>query len=181
MKILAVSDLHGDFNILESHIGKYDLLIIAGDFTNENYKVTKEWLDKLEPYKYIFGNHDDLGQIAFERLLPDYEVVSFRGINLLGINGNFAKKKRFPYHKTPGDVTFGMKHVVKKVDIIVSHEPPLEFADKIRNMSVGQPVLTEVLMKFKPRFWICGHIHSAEERNRGCVYNVNRYPTYLEI
>lgn len=71
-----------------------------------------------------------------------------------------------------------------EVDILVCHQPPYGFLDKVTNKAApkhyigkhaGSKIILEFIKKHKPRYVFCGHIHEGEgfkKLDRKDIYNL---------
>src|SRR5260370_10658302 len=115
MRILVISDLHGDLAAAWEALARFepDLLLSCGDWGNAE-QVCETDLAAFParlPVYTTFGNHDPLD--ALPRLqnrdgspvmLPQGEVRSVDGVRLAAIGGIWAKSHRQPYYVTDEDV-----------------------------------------------------------------------------
>jgi len=173
MMIVLVSDLHGDFTSLERMIALEmpDFIIGAGD-------LTEYWYDEfMIPIYTIFGNHENwlminhvrdqqrlqtqLKRIKNLNVLETGQLYEVNGYTIAGLNGNFAKYPREPWHIVMEDVETCKK--LQHVDFFISHEPPRGVADVLHKNHVGNDQVREILDRIKPRFMICGHIHRPQK------------------
>lgn len=175
MKILAISDIHGNkqaikklSNLVEKH--KPDIIISAGDHSWFGDK-EKELLKSLDfgiPVLVIPGNHETpqgtkkssagLKHIIFLHQ-GAYELngVLFVGCGDAGFslgNADFDKSKSFLSKELEN-------YAGKKV--LITHEPPANTkADEINiGTHVGSESLRKFIKKHQPDLHICGHIHEA--------------------
>jgi Icc-related predicted phosphoesterase len=129
------------------------------------------------PMFTLYGNHDELNVIEkitnehkdkyqFTKcLLPDIEPMVFEGLKILGISGNYAWRKRFPWHKsfyeldslaTMLEMSDKLRNHLMGTHIFMSHECP----DAIESIAkYGQPTLTKIIKLIKPKVAISGHVH----------------------
>lgn len=104
MRILAVSDLHGELSWLQGAIERFspELLLCAGDWGDPGQVSPEEyeWLLAQVPVLSIYGNHDDRPLLARLRnqdgspvLLEQGEARRVGGVMIGGISGIWAKTK----------------------------------------------------------------------------------------
>lgn len=198
MKILAISDTHGDVKI-NKKIGKIakdeniDLILHAGDLT---------WFDKkqkdlIAPIIFsgkelfmVHGNHDS------ENIL---DILSKKYPLAKSIHGLGLEKQRIGFFGT-GTTDWGSSEDSKKVfeelekghshiqhlgkKVMVSHTPPLGSAIELEGF-LGSYGVRKAIDKFKPDFLICGHIHEGsglvEKIGETTVINAAFAPTIFEI
>lgn len=200
MKIIAISDIHGNMNIY-NNLKKYneDMLIVAGDLSNlgKQYEMDKylSIIDELN-FKHkilILGNHEVFCDYQYCRekfpniIFLDNEIVKIEGINIYGTP--YCKRFgawNFPYDTEEECIE---KTIPKeKVDIIVCHEPPSH-----NNLSIiwggediGNFKLREYLENNKDtKLLISGHVHECgggytKINNTDC-YNVAQHIREINI
>lgn len=196
MKILAISDIHGDLSLVrkvEKLIDKenVDLVILAGDQT---------WFEKMEkglvgpltkkPALIIPSNHESEETIQmWEKMYP----------NLKNIHKKNFKKDDVGFFGS-GTVDWGFKEDSKKVfeelknshekiknlkkKVMITHCPPAGSAIEELGFP-GSYGIKKAIDKFSPDVLICGHIHEGggliEKIKNTKVINVARTPTIFEI
>ena len=183
MKIVAISDLHG--NLID--IEECDVLVITGDiipceiqrdlfqswwwFNN----IFLKWCDSVPCKKVIFigGNHDFflVGEEPFEVGKVQYLFDSgceYNGIKFWGspwVTG-------LPYwaFNTMDDAQYNKFMLMPNdAEILLSHTPPkvrscgkTDESQMGRSMDFGSEPLRKVLNDKRPRYLFCGHIHSGD-------------------
>lgn len=177
MKIVAISDVHTKISKVTLPSG--DLLLIAGDLTlsgtiQELIKFNSD-LEVIKPlYKNgivcIAGNHDWLFQkqhgvakslVTNAQYLED-ELIEICGIKIWGS----------PYSKWYYDWAFNLhpgkelqdkwSKIPDNIDIVMTHGPCFNILDRVpRGESVGDKDLLDAILRAKPKFHICGHIHNG--------------------
>jgi len=196
MKILAVSDIHGDLGLVkkvEKLIEKenIDLVILAGDQT---------WFEKMEkglvgpltskPALIIPSNHETESTVKmWEKMYPNLRSIHKKNlkINNVGFFGSGTVDWGF---KEDSDQIFkelkNSHEKIKKLKkkIMITHCPPA--GSKIELMGFpGSVGIKKAIEKFSPNFLICGHIHEGggliEKIHNTQVMNVSRTPTIFEI
>jgi len=172
------SDLHGSvgkWNAVNALAQQVDLLLSAGDIT----PVMKA---KTPPILSIYGNHDDYENLKENCILLE-DGLTYRCAEIYAINGNFAKTRRHPWHKTPAMIQELFKQHCAEIDIAVTHEPPHGVAwRKGRYASTCSEMVTDFFAEHKPKVWFYGHsyVDEAIQEIRGIkTVNVNRrFATY---
>ena len=108
--------------------------------------------------------------------LRDFEVGNIDDIRVMGLNGLITLAGRKIYHIAESEFRRKLAEFLKHrvdVDIVVSHDAPKYFSDKIVDRSgntyhAGHELLSETLTVLKPRLWLHGHIHNQQyERSFG--------------
>ncbi|MDO5017075.1 MAG: metallophosphatase domain-containing protein [Porphyromonas sp.] len=167
MKILAMSDTHGMYRLLEN-LPEADLLIHAGDssiFGDEDEIIDfVEWFIDL-PYRhkvFITGNHDfalhrdKVSDLPTNCYFLNFSIVELEGINVCGIPF-FLERKNY----VEGIDQF--EAIGKsKIDLLVSHQPPygiLDYSDYYGHY--GSPYLLRKVRELKPKCHIFGHMHEG--------------------
>ena len=115
MKILVISDLHGDFSLAVQACeeARPELLLCCGDWGDAE-EVTAADLDRFLgfcPVLTTFGNHDPLDLLTKTRnrdgsnvLLGQGETRNVKDLTLASIGGIWAKSHRLPHYVTDQDV-----------------------------------------------------------------------------
>ncbi len=196
MKILAISDIHGDTGLVKkiekiAKKEKVDLIIVAGDhtwFSQKEEKLVSPIAKK--PTLMIHGNHETESLIKkWEQMYPRLKNLHAKHFEKEGI-GFFGsgttdwgvKKDSEAVFKELEKAHKPIKHLEKK--IMVSHCPPEGSAIELLGFP-GSYGVRKAIKKFKPTVVICGHIHEGagilEEIDGAKVMNVSRTPTIFEI
>lgn len=182
MRILAIADEESrylwDFYDKEKLEG-IDLILSAGDLDPEYLSFLVTFASG--PVLYVRGNHDDKyrwkppeGCICIED-----QIYVYKGIRILGLGGSMR------YH--PGENQYTekeMKHRVKKLwfsllrrrgfDILLTHAPAYQLNDGRDLPHQGFQVFRTLMEKYKPKFFIHGHVHMSYGRQH------KRYDKYEE-
>ena len=168
MKILHISDTHG----MHDRVGELplaDVLVHSGDFTNSGTEGEVldflNWLIK-QPHRYkvfVVGNHDLYlwDAVDIEDLPDDIYFLQDRGVVIDGV-------KFFGLGYNHNEAL-----IPDAVDVLVTHEPPLEILDRTMGFHWGNQPLLKRIKEAAPRFHLFGHAHDAYgmiERN-GTVFS----------
>jgi Icc-related predicted phosphoesterase len=193
MRILAISDLHGDLGCAWEAVEavRPDLLICCGDWGDPG-EVSPEELARFTerlPVLTIFGNHDDLDALhawmnrdGSPVLLAAGEVRDASGIRIAGISGIWAKSHRKPFYVTDEDVERAAVEIAShgRVDVLLTHGCPLGVADLTwQNRHGGQRCFLEAFRTVQPRVHLTGHLHRPQEhrtREGQVIRNVGATP-----
>ncbi|NJD78592.1 MAG: metallophosphoesterase [Candidatus Methanoperedens sp.] len=180
MKLLALSDPHGDYSHIEAIREKaesFDAVLIAGDLTN--FGPDEEALELLgmfkEPVLAIPGNCDNPSIL---KLLDETGVNlhnSFRiigDLTFIGVGGSNPTPFNTPFELSEKKIGEYIGTLLSKLNdskkiILLSHAPPLNTTDKLPRGNVGSEALARFLGRFD--LIVCGHIHEA----RGSVCSNN--------
>jgi uncharacterized protein len=178
MRILVVSDLHGDLDSVarayESH--RPDLILSCGDWGDPGEvgeSAVTAFLERVPIYT-TFGNHDPLdllsrlqNQDGTAVLLGQGAVHEFGGLRLAAIGGIWAKSHAKPHYVTDADVAEASARTAKSgpVDILLTHGCPIGLADLTPSgRHGGQRCFLDANKTIMPRLHLCGHLHVPQER-----------------
>ena len=186
MKILAISDVHGEEN---ENLYKYlenndiDLVIITGDITDFGpLEFVGEFIGKIFEYDCdviaIPGNCDPAGICnaigESGAFCLHNEIVGYGDAILFGYGGSnptpFDTPGEIDDLKIYGDVFELMANYdyvynkdVPKVKILVTHAPPFNTEADLTagGDHVGSSGILKSIHEFEPQVNICGHIHEG--------------------
>lgn len=193
MRVLVVSDLHGDLDSLREAIAHFhpDALLCSGDW-GEPEEVSEAEVVAIAgqlPVLSTFGNHDPLEVLGRLRgldgspiLLAQGEVRPFKGLRVAAIGGIWAKSHRKPYYVTDDDVAELAERIASNgpVNVLLTHACPVGLADLTpKGMHGGQRCFLDANRRIAPRIHLCGHVHVAQEktlRDGRQVLNVGATP-----
>lgn len=198
MKILALSDVHGDRLFMREMAEKgaeekVDLVILAGDLVDHDGNVdglVGPFKEKGLEVVAINGNHEGMAEIGF--LVEKYAIKNLHGYALkIGDIGFFgcgyadvgihqlSEKEFFETLKKAHD---SLKNVKKK--IMVTHVQP---SDSILGLGIfpGSTGVRKAIEELKPDLHICGHIHEThgieEMISSTRVINVGKTGKVIEL
>lgn len=191
MKIDCISDLHGflpplpggDLLILAGdYTARVEIKQWAEFFS---------WMKKQNYRKKILiaGNHDNFLEKAFPKTQKeadelkeidewltelresDFEYLcdsrtEFEGLKIWGTPWSLlfpeANPKCITFMGTEEQLEEKYEMIPNDIDILISHSPPYGILDKsIRGVHCGSIALRNAMMKVKPRYLVCGHIHEC--------------------
>jgi Icc-related predicted phosphoesterase len=178
MRVLAVSDLHGDLGAVREAVARFlpDALISCGDWGDPTEVSAAELAALVEtlPVVTTFGNHDPLELLDSLRnadgspvRLGQGEVRDFAGLRVAAIGGIWAKSHRLPHYVTDEDVAGFARRIAGAgpVDVLITHGCPVGLADLTpTNRHGGQRCFLDAFQTIGPRVHLCGHLHVAQER-----------------
>lgn len=167
MKILAISDIvvpELADRIDSRRFRDVELILSCGDLPPEYLSVIREKLDT--PLFYVRGNHD----IRYRSAPPvgclniHQRRISFNGFRFMGLEGSRwynggpiqyreYQMRRMIWRMLPGLWLGG-------VDIVVTHAPPRHIHDAEDRCHRGFKSFLKLIARFKPRYFIHGHIHA---------------------
>ncbi|NYB51960.1 MAG: metallophosphoesterase family protein [Methanobacteriaceae archaeon] len=179
MKILAVSDLHGNIKPLINYLNnnKVDLIVIAGDITHFGpVELGEDILNEISSFKVpvlaIPGNCDP-GSMHIN--MDNTQAINIHArnivINNIGVCG-FGGSNPTPFD-TPLEfeevqiydeakkALEGIKE--EKITLFITHAPPYGTKTDLlpSGMHVGSKSLRKIIEEVQPTLNICGHIHEA--------------------
>jgi len=198
MKILALSDVHGDRHFIKEMAQKavdnhVDLVLLAGDFAGSDGSVD----GLIGPFKakglevgLIPGNHESLADVSF--LVERYGIKNLHGYVLIkgdvGIFGcgyanigshQLLEQDIFNTLKRAHD---SIKDIKKK--IMITHLHP---EDSVLGLGIfpGSKSVRKALDEFQPDIHLCGHVHETggieEVLGKTKVINVGKKGKIIEI
>jgi Icc-related predicted phosphoesterase len=175
MKILAVSDLHCDAKatrMVVAESANADVVVAAGDYgiRGERSVETLAGMTDIDcPIVLVSGNHDPLAEIQeFCKERENWHLlhgsaVEISGVVFLGVGGEIPKRGQADWNETLSEQQAAeLLMVSKKCSVLVSHTPPLGYADTQRDGShEGSEAILEAIIDKEPVLCLCGHIHHS--------------------
>jgi uncharacterized protein len=173
MRILALSDIHAEENTLDrlrtvAMRSNYDLVIIAGDLTNNGPESFAQELLDLFPDNLlcVHGNMDPPNVIDLLSSSKSYihgKKVKIGGWNFVGLGGSNPTPFRTPSEYSEDEIARLLAVAgVDEYTILVSHPPPKGILDNIGTLNVGSSSVRDCIEKSRPILTVCGHIHEVE-------------------
>ncbi|MFZ2410058.1 MAG: metallophosphoesterase [Candidatus Methanoperedens sp.] len=177
MKLLALSDLHGDYSHVESiceKAGDFDAVLIAGDITDFGPDERALELLKMfkEPVFAIPGNCDNpsiLKLLDKNAINLHNSVHEMDGFTFMGLGGSNPTPFNTPFELSEKKIGEYIGTLLGRINgrssrnngktILLSHAPPLNTTDKLPRGNVGSAALARYLGRFD--LVVCGHIHEA--------------------
>ena len=184
MKIVAVSDVHGETRFAEqiSHIiADADLLLLAGDLTNfgrrnEASRVVDAFRNSASRILAVSGNCDypEVEQyLSDEGINIDRTEIEVGGIHFVGVGGSLPCPGKTPNEHSDFTLRRHLQEAVATLDTtapiaLVSHQPPVNtVADLAASGNhVGSESVRSFIEKNQPTFCITGHIHEGRGLDR---------------
>ncbi len=193
MKILAIADqespLLWDY-FDKSYLEGIDLILSCGDLKPQYLSFLATFAHA--PILYVHGNHDE----RYEQVPPDGciciedQIYVHEGVRILGLGGSMRYK--------PGSHQYTQSQMRRRVwklwwklkwrkgfDILLTHSPAYQFNDGQDLPHRGFEVFRTLMDKYKPAFFIHGHVHMNYGRAfpRLSTYNetqvINAYEKYI--
>lgn len=177
MRILALSDIHGDTGLVQkladkAEREKVDLVIMAGDITFAEQSIENmigPFIKKGKKVVLIPGNHETVATVDF--LAELYGAVNLHGysikykdIGLFGCGG--AEIGPFPISEK--DIEANLRKAFEgvkdsRIKIMVSHSHPAgSKIEKFSQFVRGSVAVKNALHYLQPDIMLCGHVHEAE-------------------
>ncbi len=189
MKILAISDLHGDYSKIEKIMetaGDFDIAMIAGDITHFGPDAKVKELMKMfdKPVLAIPGNCD---QKSILKALDISKAINMHGkleqignIQFIGLGGSNFTPFNTPFELSEEEIESVLEEMIYAAEntvdsgsiVLLTHAPPHGVRDELPMGHVG----SKAILKFIDRvdLIICGHIHEAKgKENIGTTMVVN--------
>ena len=179
MKILAVSDLHGNIKPIIDYLNKkrVDLIIIAGDITNFGpAELGEDILNEISSYNVpvlaIPGNCDpdsihiniDNSQAinihARNLVIKNIGICGFGGSNPTPFDTPLEFEEVQIYDEAKNALD-GIKE--QKITLFITHAPPYDTKTDLLPSGVhaGSKSIRKIIEELQPTVNICGHIHEA--------------------
>ncbi len=167
MRILAIADVESKLlwdYYKRGMLDGIDLIISCGDLDPRylSFLVTMTTV----PVLYVHGNHDT----KYDTVPPEGctciedMVYVYKGVRILGLGGSMRYK--------PGNYQYTEREMQRRVrrlrfqlwrhggfDILVSHAPAYQLNDGMDLPHQGFKVFLELMEKYKPKFFLHGHVH----------------------
>ena len=133
------------------------------------------------PLYYVRGNHDT----AYEEEPPkgginiDGKITKIKGLNILAFEGSMHYFSPRAIQYTERQMWWKWQRLRpkvflrRKIDMIVTHAPPYGIHDGEDQAHKGFLCFSQMIHKYKPRFFIHGHTHLNYGRNQKRVDIVN--------
>lgn len=193
MKILVLADKESEslwdyFD--KSKLKDIDLIISCGDLDSRYLSFLASFTSA--PVLYVHGNHDS----SYSKRPPEGciciedKIYAFNGVRILGLGGSMRYKDG-PHQYSQHDMNvriFKMTpQLVRKrgFDILIAHSPAYGINDGEDLPHKGFTGFVKLLDKYKPKFFVHGHVHMSYGRQhiREYDYNetkiINAYEKYI--
>lgn len=185
MKVVALTDIHGDVSRLGSisnEISEADIVLITGDITHfgradEARKIIetiRTWNDQILA---IPGNCDypEVGSyLTDEKINLDCRTVVFEKITFLGVGGSLPCPGKTPNEYSEREFKLFLQETAQDMEpgipaALVVHHPPFDTATDLTSngQHVGSRSFRTFIDEFQPLICFTGHIH--ESRGMGTV------------
>ncbi|HHV61316.1 MAG TPA: metallophosphoesterase [Firmicutes bacterium] len=181
MKILALADreealLYEHYS--EKRFGGVDLILSCGDLAPEYLSFLTTMINV--PLFYVRGNHDLIYNVKKPEgcINIDGRIVTYKGLRIMGFEGSKPYTNEAVQY-TEWDMRLKVLKVLprlminRKVDIIVTHAPPLEIHDMSDVCHRGFQVFRWLIKSYKPRYFLHGHVHLNYTSDRSRVTTID--------
>ena len=182
MKILAIADEESAYlwdHFEREKLEGIDLIISCGDLDPRYLSFLATFTSA--PVLYVHGNHDEkYADIPPEGCICiDDSIYVHKGVRIMGLGGSM-RYRNGEHQYTEWDMIRRVGRLAFKIfrnrgfDILVTHAPAYELNDARDLPHQGFKVFLRLLEKYKPRFFLHGHVHLSYGRNH------KRYDKYQE-
>jgi len=179
MKILAVSDLHGEIKPIITYLenNKVDLIIVAGDITHFGPpELGEDLLNEISsfeiPVMAIPGNCDPE---SIHTNIDNSQAINIharnviiRNIGICGFGGSNPTPFDTPLEFEEVQIYDEAKRAIEKIKnekitLFITHAPPYNTKTDLlpSGVHVGSKSLRKIIEDVQPTVNICGHIHEA--------------------
>ena len=168
MKILAVADYESpyfwDYYTPEKLEG-VELILSCGDLKPQYLSFLATFAHC--PVLYVHGNHDD----RYEKDPPlgcisvDGKLYVHNGVRILGLGGSMRYKRQGEHQYTEGQMARRAWKLSPRIawnrgfDILLTHAPGRDMTPCTDLAHQGFEVFLRLLDRYRPRYFIHGHIH----------------------
>ena len=172
MKLLAISDLHGDEQFLDhlrSHLAtnRYDAIFTAGDIEGHSY--AEDLLDLLSGIKTfaVPGNMDskDVIDLLDERnVLIEGRREKLGDWYVAGVGGGLPSPFNTVNERTEEEIREQLnKAKIDEYTILITHAPPYGVMDDpVEGVNIGSKSIRDTILQKKPLLNVCGHVHERQ-------------------
>ena len=193
MKILVLADEESKYlwdYFEKEKLEGIDLILSCGDLKPEYLSFLASFTKA--PVLYVHGNHDDCyvnrppeGCVNIEN-----RIFVYNGIRILGLGGSIKYKEginQYSESQMAGRVK-KLKFLLlrkKGFDILLTHAPAAGLNDGPDGPHKGFEVFKRLLDKYKPKYFVHGHVHKNYTRDfkRESRYNettvINAFERYI--
>lgn len=173
MRILVLADEESKYlwdYFEKEKLAGIDLILSCGDLKPQYLSFLASFTSA--PVLFVKGNHDDI----YETNPPegcvdiDGKVYDFNGIRILGLGGSVRYKKGINQYtqeqmkKRARRMWFKIKRK-KGIDILLTHSPAAGINDGPDHVHAGFNAFNELLDKYKPKYFIHGHVHKNYQKD----------------
>ncbi len=179
MKILAVGDIHGDYQKIIKYLKKnqVDLIIITGDITQFGpAELGEEILNEISSYDVpvlaIPGNCDPE---SIHSKIENSRAVNLHGrsliikdIGICGFGGSNPTPFNTPLEFEEVEIYDKASKLIKgiaeeKISLLITHAPPYNTKTDLlpSGEHAGSISIRKIIEEYQPSLNVCGHIHES--------------------
>lgn len=173
MRILVLSDIESKYfwdYFEKEKLEGIDLILSCGDLKPQYLSFIASFTKA--PVLYVHGNHDD----CYESTPPEgcvcieNKIYVHEGIRIMGLGGSIRYKQGINQYtqeqmkNRAGRMWLKLKRY-NGIDILLAHSPAAGIGDGEDNAHRGFEVFNDILDKYKPKYFIHGHVHQNYQRN----------------
>jgi len=179
MKILAVGDIHGDYQKIIKYLknNQVDLIIITGDITQFGpAELGEEILNEIcsfdVPVLAIPGNCDPQ---SIHSKIENSRAVNIHGrsliikdIGICGFGGSNPTPFNTPLEFEEVEIYDKASKLIKgiaeeKISLLITHAPPYNTKTDLlpSGEHAGSISIRKIIEEYQPTLNLCGHIHEA--------------------
>lgn len=193
MKILVLADVESKYlwdYFEKEKLDGIDLILSCGDLRSEYLSFLASFAKV--PILYVRGNHDDNYALKEPEgcVCIEDKIYVYKGVRIMGLGGSIRYKagaNQYTQSQMKKRVVkMWPKIKMKKgIDILLTHSPAAGISDGEDNPHKGFEVFIDILDKYKPKYFIHGHVHLSYSMNnkRECKYKdttiINGYERYI--
>ena len=178
MKILAISDPHGNYSKINDllkldMLQNIDMVLIAGDITDfgPDYKAIELIKMFTVPVIAVPGNCDNRGIIevlnSSKAINLHNNFITIENLTLIGFGGSNPTPFNTPFEMDEDEIEQCLKELLKIVEkspennikLLLTHAPPYETLDEINIGHVGSRAIKKFVDYMD--IVVCAHIHEA--------------------
>ena len=167
MRILAVSDFVEPLCCRLPGSGEFAgvrLILSCGDLPSDYLSALRRAFGV--PLYYIKGNHDIRHGSYQPGSCMDIhaQILSFAGLTILGLEGSHWYNGR-PLQYTEAQMRQTVRFLrrrlrrQRRLDIVLTHAPPRHIHDRDEPCHRGFQIYRRLIDRYRPRFFLHGHIH----------------------
>ena len=180
MKLLAISDLHGNLDVLDKMdeiFKQADAVVFAGDFAKFGSEQTglpalEKLCSKHDTIFAVLGNCDNpsfIEEIEKRDVSVEKQLAMYEGLAFAGSGGGSKFTGTTPNERTEEDLQSDFNIITDQGGqewgnlIAVSHNPPKDTeCDLISGgVHVGSGLFKNFIEQYKPLAVVTGHIHES--------------------
>ena len=183
MKIIALSDLHGEVRPLRdvaADLFGADVVLLAGDITNfggahaarEVVREVREYNDRLLAVPGNCDTPEAARCLTEEGITLDARHVVIDGVAFVGVGGSLPCPGRTPNEITEADFAARLAQAAAGIEanaplILLTHQPPFDTAADLAGSGrhVGSHAVRAFILGRRPLVCFTGHIHEARGRD----------------